>query len=658
MNKKAWKSFVIYLVIFLLFLSLLEYFTSGQTQQTEQIIYNQNYSELMKGAEKGDVKSITITSYDNYQEVEGTTKNKKTFKMNIPKDAGQLEKTMMENGVKIKQEATPQPSPILNLLGTLLPVLLLVGLFFFFMNQSQGGGAKMSQFGKSKAKMQVDDKKKVTFKDVAGADEVKEELAEVVGFLKDPRKYAQIGAKIPKGVLLFGPPGTGKTLLARAVAGEAGVPFFSISGSDFVEMFVGVGASRVRDLFEQAKKNSPCIIFIDEIDAVGRQRGAGVGGGHDEREQTLNQLLVEMDGFDDNEGIIILAATNRPDILDPALLRPGRFDRQVTVGRPDVRGREEILKVHVRNKPLAADVDLRVIAKQTVGFTGADLANLVNEAALLSARENLKTIGHAQFEQSIERIIAGPEKKNPAKISEKEQRLVSYHEAGHAIIGHYLPECDPIHKVSIVARGNAGGYTMSLPEEDRNYMTRTHLLSEVTMMLGGRVAEEIVLGEISTGASNDIERASKTIRQMVTRWGMSDELGTIAFGEDQEQVFLGRDLGHSRNYSEAIAYSIDKEVKRLMDECHAKAHDLLNQYRKELDIIAKALTEKENLNNFEFNGLLEGRSLEELEAAQEARREELERKKELQRKGIVDNRTAEEKEEGSEEPVNEAKSND
>lgn len=658
MNKKAWKSFVIYLVIFLLFLSLLEYFTSGQTQQTEQIIYNQNYSELMKGAEKGDVKSITITSYDNYQEVEGTTKNKKTFKMNIPKDAGQLEKTMMENGVKIKQEATPQPSPILNLLGTLLPVLLLVGLFFFFMNQSQGGGAKMSQFGKSKAKMQVDDKKKVTFKDVAGADEVKEELAEVVGFLKDPRKYAQIGAKIPKGVLLFGPPGTGKTLLARAVAGEAGVPFFSISGSDFVEMFVGVGASRVRDLFEQAKKNSPCIIFIDEIDAVGRQRGAGVGGGHDEREQTLNQLLVEMDGFDDNEGIIILAATNRPDILDPALLRPGRFDRQVTVGRPDVRGREEILKVHVRNKPLAADVDLRVIAKQTVGFTGADLANLVNEAALLSARENLKTIGHAQFEQSIERIIAGPEKKNPAKISEKEQRLVSYHEAGHAIIGHYLPECDPIHKVSIVARGNAGGYTMSLPEEDRNYMTRTHLLSEVTMMLGGRVAEEIVLGEISTGASNDIERASKTIRQMVTRWGMSDELGTIAFGEDQEQVFLGRDLGHSRNYSEAIAYSIDKEVKRLMDECHAKAHDLLNQYRKELDIIAKALTEKENLNNFEFNGLLEGRSLEELETAQEARREELERKKELQRKGIVDNRTAEEKEEGSEGPANQSKSND
>ena len=658
MNKKAWKSFVIYLVIFLLFLSLLEYFTSGQTQQTEQIIYNQNYSELMKGAEKGDVKSITITSYDNYQEVEGTTKNKKTFKMNIPKDAGQLEKTMMENGVKIKQEATPQPSPILNLLGTLLPVLLLVGLFFFFMNQSQGGGAKMSQFGKSKAKMQMDDKKKVTFKDVAGADEVKEELAEVVGFLKDPRKYAQIGAKIPKGVLLFGPPGTGKTLLARAVAGEAGVPFFSISGSDFVEMFVGVGASRVRDLFEQAKKNSPCIIFIDEIDAVGRQRGAGVGGGHDEREQTLNQLLVEMDGFDDNEGIIILAATNRPDILDPALLRPGRFDRQVTVGRPDVRGREEILKVHVRNKPLAADVDLRVIAKQTVGFTGADLANLVNEAALLSARENLKTIGHAQFEQSIERIIAGPEKKNPAKISEKEQRLVSYHEAGHAIIGHYLPECDPIHKVSIVARGNAGGYTMSLPEEDRNYMTRTHLLSEVTMMLGGRVAEEIVLGEISTGASNDIERASKTIRQMVTRWGMSDELGTIAFGEDQEQVFLGRDLGHSRNYSEAIAYSIDKEVKRLMDECHAKAHDLLNQYRKELDIIAKALTEKENLNNFEFNGLLEGRSLEELEEAQETHREELERKKELQRKGIVDNRTAEEKEEGSEGPADQPKSND
>ncbi|MFM9413061.1 ATP-dependent zinc metalloprotease FtsH [Peptococcus simiae] len=645
MNKKAWKSFVIYLVIFLLFLSLLEYFTSGQTQQTEQVIYSQNYSELIKGAEKGDLQSIAITSYDNYQEVEGKTKDGKSFRMNIPKNSSQLEEVMLDNGVKIEQKATPQPSPLLNLLGTLLPILLLVGLFFFFMNQSQGGGAKMSQFGKSKAKMQVDDKKKVTFKDVAGADEVKEELSEVVGFLKDPRKYAQIGAKIPKGVLLFGPPGTGKTLLARAVAGEAGVPFFSISGSDFVEMFVGVGASRVRDLFEQAKKNSPCIIFIDEIDAVGRQRGAGVGGGHDEREQTLNQLLVEMDGFDDNEGIIILAATNRPDILDPALLRPGRFDRQVTVGRPDVRGREEILKVHVRNKPLAADVDLKVIAKQTVGFTGADLANLVNEAALLSARENLKTIGHAQFEQSIERVIAGPEKKNPAKISEKEQRLVAYHEAGHAIIGHFLPECDPIHKVSIVARGNAGGYTMSLPEEDRNYMTRTHLLSEVTMMLGGRVAEEIVLGEISTGASNDIERASKTIRQMVTRWGMSDELGTIAFGEDQEQVFLGRDLGHSRNYSEAIAYSIDKEVKRLMDDCHAKAHEILNTHRADLDIIAQALKEKENLNAYEFKGLLEGRSLEELEVEQEARREELERKKELQRKGIVDNRTSEEKRE-------------
>ncbi len=642
MNRKAWKSFVVYLVIFLLFLTMLEYFTRGSGTQPEEVVYNQNYSELIEGAEKGELDSVGITTYDNYQEIEGKTKKGKTFQMAIPKDATNLESIMLENDVKVKQNPTPQPSPIFNLLGTLLPILLLIGIVVFFMNQSQGGGAKVSQFGKSKAKMQMDDKKKVTFKDVAGADEVKEELAEVVGFLKDPRKYKAIGAKIPKGVLLFGPPGTGKTLLARAVAGEAGVPFFSISGSDFVEMFVGVGASRVRDLFEQAKKNSPCIIFIDEIDAVGRQRGAGVGGGHDEREQTLNQLLVEMDGFDDNEGIIILAATNRPDILDPALLRPGRFDRQVTVGRPDVRGREEILKVHVRNKPLAADVDLSVIAKQTAGFTGADLANLVNEAALLSARENLKTIGQNQLEQSIERVIAGPEKKNGAKISDAELRLVSYHEAGHAVIGHLLPLCDPIHKVSIVPRGGAGGYTMSLPEEDRNYMTKSHLLSEVTMMLGGRVAEEVVLGEISTGASNDLERATKIIRQMIMRWGMSSELGPITFGEDEEQVFLGRDLGHSRNYSEAVAFSIDKEVKRIMDECYQKAINLLTEHRHQLDVIATALKEKEVLNAFEFSGLMEGRDLAELEEEQARRNAEAERKKELQRQGIVDNRLEDE----------------
>lgn len=614
MKRSTWKSFAVYLVIFLLFFSMIEFFgSSSETTSEQKEVYGQNYTEFMENVEEGNVKQVTITTYDNYQEISGTTKNGEIFSMPISKNDDNLTQKLVDEGVEVTQAKTPEPSPLLNLLGSILPVLLLVGVFFFLMSSAQGGGGKMSQFGKSKARVTVDSHNRVTFDDVAGADEVKEELAEVVDFLKKPQKFKSIGAKIPKGVLLFGPPGTGKTLLARAVAGEAGVPFFSISGSDFVEMFVGVGASRVRDLFDQAKKNSPCIIFIDEIDAVGRQRGAGVGGGHDEREQTLNQLLVEMDGFDANEGIIILAATNRPDILDPALLRPGRFDRQVTVGRPDVRGREEILKVHTRNKPLSAEVDLKVIAKQTAGFTGADLANLVNEAALLAARENLTKITQEHLEKSIERVVAGPEKKNRAQMSEAELNLVSYHEAGHAVIGHFLPGCDPIHKVSIIPRGAAGGYTMSLPTEDRNYMTRTHLLHEVTMMLGGRVAEEIVLGEISTGASNDIERATKTIRQMVTRWGMSDELGTIAFGEDQEQVFLGRDLGHSRNYSEAIAFSIDKEVKRIMDECHKRAHDLLNKHRDKLDAVAMALQEREVLNAFEFQGVMDGKPLDQID---------------------------------------------
>lgn len=614
MKHSAWKSFAVYLVIFLLFFSMIEFFNSGSNTADEPTrVYGENYTEFMENVEKGNIQQVTITTYDNYQEITGTTIDGETFTMPISKNDDNLTQRLVDAGVDVTQAETPEPSPMLSLLSSLLPVLLLVGLFFFFMSSTQGGGGKMNQFGKSKARVTVDSQNRVTFDDVAGADEVKEELAEVVDFLKKPQKFKSIGAKIPKGVLLFGPPGTGKTLLARAVAGEAGVPFFSISGSDFVEMFVGVGASRVRDLFEQAKKNSPCIIFIDEIDAVGRQRGAGVGGGHDEREQTLNQLLVEMDGFDANEGIIILAATNRPDILDPALLRPGRFDRQVTVGRPDVRGREEILKVHTRNKPLSAEVDLSVIAKQTAGFTGADLANLVNEAALLAARENLTKITQEHLEKSIERVVAGPEKKNRAKISDAELNLVSYHEGGHAVIGHYLPGCDPIHKVSIIPRGGAGGYTMSLPVEDRNYMTRSHLLDEVTMMLGGRVAEEIVLGEISTGASNDIERATKTIRQMITRWGMSDELGTITFGEDQEQVFLGRDLGHNRNYSEAIAFSIDKEVKRIMDECHKRAHDLLTEHRDKLDAVATALKEREVLNAFEFQGVMDGKPLEQID---------------------------------------------
>lgn len=614
MKRSVWKSFAVYLVIFLLFFSMIEFFNTNTPAEEEPTrVYGENYTEFMENVDKGNVKQVTITTYDNYQTIEGTTIDGETFTMPISKNDDNLAERLADAGVDVTQAETPEPSALMSLLSSLLPVLLLVGLFFFFMSSTQGGGGKMNQFGKSKARVTVDSQNRVTFADVAGADEVKEELEEVVDFLKKPQKFKSIGAKIPKGVLLFGPPGTGKTLLARAVAGEAGVPFFSISGSDFVEMFVGVGASRVRDLFDQAKKNSPCIIFIDEIDAVGRQRGAGVGGGHDEREQTLNQLLVEMDGFDANEGIIILAATNRPDILDPALLRPGRFDRQVTVGRPDVRGREEILGVHTRNKPLSAEVDLAVIAKQTAGFTGADLANLVNEAALLAARENRTKISQEDLEKSIERVVAGPEKKNRAKISDAELNLVSYHEGGHAVIGHFLEGCDPIHKVSIIPRGQAGGYTMSLPIEDRNYMTRSHLLDEVTMMLGGRVAEEIVLGEISTGASNDIERATKTIRQMVTRWGMSDELGTITFGEDQEQVFLGRDLGHNRNYSEAIAFSIDKEVKRIMDECHKRAHQILTEHRDKLDAVATALKEREVLNAFEFQGVMDGKPLEQID---------------------------------------------
>ena len=615
MNNRGMRTVAIYMVIVLLAMTFVRL---GEPAEKQEITITEiaNYTQLMQDVENDKIAKVSITANDHTQTVEGELKDGSVFEaVVIPAaNADETLTTLKEHGVEVEQKETPQPSVFVTLLTSLLPFLLMLGLLFFIMQQSQGGGGKVMQFSKSKAKVTIDEKNKVTFNDVAGADEVKEELQEIVEFLKAPKKFNDIGAKIPKGVLLYGPPGTGKTLLARAVAGEAGVAFFSISGSDFVEMFVGVGASRVRDLFDQAKKNAPCIIFIDEIDAVGRQRGAGVGGGHDEREQTLNQLLVEMDGFNSNEGIIILAATNRPDILDPALLRPGRFDRQVTVDRPDVKGREEILKVHVRKTPLASDVDLAVIAKQTAGFTGADLANLVNEAALLAARLGLKKVGQLQLEQSIERVIAGPEKKSRAAMSEYEKNLVSYHEAGHALCGYLLPECDPVHKVSIIPRGRAGGYTLLLPTEDRNYMTRTHLKQQIIMMLGGRVAEEIVLHEISTGASNDIERATGTIRRMITEWGMSDELGTITFGNNNgEQVFLGRDLGRDRNYSEAVAYSIDKEVKRMMDECHAEATRLLTDNLDKLTLIAETLKVREVIQADEFIALMEGRSLEELD---------------------------------------------
>ncbi|MEW8986465.1 MAG: ATP-dependent zinc metalloprotease FtsH, partial [Bacillus sp. (in: firmicutes)] len=478
---------------------------------------------------------------------------------------------------------------------SIIPFIIIFILFFFLLNQAQGGGSRVMNFGKSKAKLYNDEKKKVRFKDVAGADEEKQELVEVVEFLKDPRKFAELGARIPKGVLLVGPPGTGKTLLARAVAGEAGVPFFSISGSDFVEMFVGVGASRVRDLFETAKKNSPCIIFIDEIDAVGRQRGAGLGGGHDEREQTLNQLLVEMDGFGANEGIIIVAATNRPDILDPALLRPGRFDRQITVDRPDVNGREAVLKVHARNKPLDDSVNLRAIATRTPGFSGADLENLLNEAALIAARRNKKKVDMLDIDEATDRVIAGPAKKSRV-ISKKERNIVAFHEAGHTVIGLILDQADMVHKVTIVPRGQAGGYAVMLPREDRYFMTKPELLDKITGLLGGRVAEEIVFGEVSTGAHNDFQRATGIARKMITEYGMSDKLGPMQFGQAQGQVFLGRDIGNEQNYSDAIAYEIDLEMQRFVKDCYENARKILTENRDLLNLIANTLLEVETLD--------------------------------------------------------------
>ena len=488
--------------------------------------------------------------------------------------------------------------------SSLLPILILVGVWFFIMQQTQGGGGRVMSFGRSRARLSGADKVKVNFSDVAGADEAKQELEEVVEFLKQPKKFNDLGARIPKGVLLFGPPGTGKTLLARAVAGEAGVPFFSISGSDFVEMFVGVGASRVRDLFDQAKKNAPCIVFIDEIDAVGRQRGAGVGGGHDEREQTLNQLLVEMDGFAANEGIIIIAATNRPDILDPALLRPGRFDRQIVVDKPDVRGRLAILKVHTKGKPVDKDVDLDILARRTPGFTGADLSNLVNEAALLSARKNKKTITMAALEESIERVMAGPERKSRL-ISDKEKRLTAYHEGGHTLVGMLLPNADPVHKVTIIPRGRAGGYTLMLPKEDRSYETRSELMDQLKTLLAGRVAEEVVLKEISTGAQSDIQRASRVVRSMITQYGMSDVLGPISFGEGEgHQVFLGRDFNQQRNYSEEVASEIDKEVRKYIEEAYEACRKIITDNIDKLHLIAQALIERETLDAEQLEELM------------------------------------------------------
>jgi len=549
----------------------------------------------------GQVKNATVTDRD--ASITGDLAEGGKYRVNyVRDDAPKVIDILRQAGVQTKVDH--QKDPLWwTLVQTFLPFALLIGAFLFVMNTMQGGGNRVMQFGKAKAKQVSKDQPKVTFADVAGADEAVEELQEIKEFLEAPAKFLQMGAKIPKGVLLFGPPGTGKTLLARAVAGEAGVPFFSISGSDFVEMFVGVGASRVRDLFEQAKASAPAIVFVDEIDAVGRHRGAGMGGGHDEREQTLNQLLVEMDGFDTKVGVILIAATNRPDILDPALLRPGRFDRQIVVDRPDLQGRRAILNVHAKDKPLAKGVDVAVLARRTPGFTGADLANLMNEAALLAARRGFKEIGMPQLEEAVDRVMAGPERKSRI-ISDAEKRVIAYHEGGHALVGHALPDADPIHKISIIARGRALGWTLALPTEDKYLTSRSALRDQLAMLMGGRTAEELIFQDPTTGASNDIERATQIARAMVTEYGMSDEIGPQQLGQKNGEVFLGREFGHQANYSDQVAANIDSEIRRFIDEAHSEAADVLIEHRATLDRLADALMEKETLDTPEVMALM------------------------------------------------------
>jgi cell division protease FtsH len=593
---------VLYIILILVTIGVINMIANPATD-TDTLTYDQYTQKLLKG----ELDNITVQPENGTFHIEGKYKSKpgKSFVTRGPDGYGSTVLQDLKNsGVRYSIEKPKGDSLWLTFFTSIIPFVIILLLFFFLLNQAQGGGSRVMNFGKSKAKLYNEDKKRVTFDDVAGADEEKAELVEIVDFLRDNRRYAAMGARIPKGVLLVGPPGTGKTLLARAVAGEAKVPFFSISGSDFVEMFVGVGASRVRDLFEQAKKNAPCIIFIDEIDAVGRQRGAGLGGGHDEREQTLNQLLVEMDGFDENAGIIVMAATNRPDILDPALLRPGRFDRQILVNRPDVKGREAVLKVHARNKPLADSVNLKTIAQRTTGFSGADLENLLNEAALLAARSGKKKITMEEIDEAIDRVIAGPAKKSRV-FSEKERKIVAYHEAGHVLCGYYLENADVVHKVTIVPRGTAGGYAMMLPKEDRYLATKSELLDRVTGLLGGRVAEEIVFGEISTGASNDFEKATGIVRAMITEYGMSDKLATMTFGRSQGQVFLGRDLGHEQNYSDRIAYEIDMEMQELIRFCYNRAKSLLLEKRDKLELLAQTLLVRETLDENQIRQLLD-----------------------------------------------------
>ena len=596
---KFFKGIGFYLVIFIISVGIVQ-FSGKPTQKVETLEFSKVYRELTN-------ENISRLYFVSDTAVEGTIKDSNTkFRSYVPKEimGDTLSKEVLDQAKEGKivfgGEAKPSTPWFVELLPTLLLIFFMVILWFVFMNQSQGGGGRVMNFGKSKAKVHKDDEKtRVTFKEVAGLNEEKEDLQEVVDFLKNPKKYIELGARIPKGILMVGPPGTGKTYLSRAVAGEAGVPFFSISGSDFVEMFVGVGASRVRDLFEQAKKNAPAIIFIDEIDAVGRKRGAGLGGGHDEREQTLNQLLVEMDGFGVNQGIIIMAATNRPDILDPALLRPGRFDRQIVVGAPDVKGREAIFKVHSKNKPLADDVNIEVLARRTPGFTPADIENLMNEAAILTARKREKKIHMETIEEAITKVIAGVAKKSRV-ISEPERKLTAYHEAGHAVCAHVLPHVSPVHQVTIVPRGRAGGFTMQLPVEDKFYATKNEMKENIVVLLGGRVAEELTLDDISTGASNDLERVSATARNMVTKYGMSEKLGPMTFGDSDDEVFLGNSFASKQNYSEEVAYEIDKEIGRIVDESYKQTKKILQDNMDRLEYVAKALLVYETLDAEQF----------------------------------------------------------
>jgi cell division protease FtsH len=592
------KNLALWLVIGLIMVLVFNIFNQSQPQEKEMI-----FSDFMARVAKGEVSEVVVKGSD----IKGKLTSGESFRTYTPDDKDMISE-LRRRGVRITAKPVDGNPWYINMLLSWLPMLLFIGVWIFFMRQMQGGGAKALSFGKSRARLLSDKQSKVTFADVAGVDEAKEELQEIIEFLKDPPKFQKLGGRIPKGVLLMGPPGTGKTLLARAIAGEANVPFFSISGSDFVEMFVGVGASRVRDLFEQGKKHAPCIIFMDEIDAVGRHRGAGLGGGHDEREQTLNQLLVEMDGFESNDGVILIAATNRPDVLDPALLRPGRFDRQVVVARPDIRGREGILRVHTKKIPLDADVDLTVLARGTPGFSGADLANLVNEAALLAARQNKKTVCMKDFETAKDKVLMGVERKSIV-ISEEERKVTAYHEAGHTLVAKSLPGTDPIHKVTIIPRGRALGVTQQLPIDEKHNYPKEYLLNEIAIMMGGRVAEEVVFGEITTGAGNDIERATELARKMVCEWGMSERMGPLTFGKREEMIFLGREIAQHQDYSEQTAVEIDREVKQIVMTNYEKAKVLIKERIAILHALAKALLEEEVLDASQIDAIVNGRTV-------------------------------------------------